>query len=177
MIQFKRRAEGRGSDQLLAENLPLNKPHNLQIAHNTHITLNVLLWHEAAVKLPTSPYNLSGNSTQNKAFTHFSIDRYSLSTHYGSGISNSMLSKKKKKKNRLCPHRVTPLKEDMVHYKKTHRQLQKLQMIQVLLHRRIEAVRVYNGGPAWARRSERGIKDRSKGLTRWRVQLKIENSV
>ena len=85
--------------------------------------------------------------------------------------------KKKKKKNRLCPHRVTPLKEDMVHYKKTHRQLQKLQMIQVLLHRRIEAVRVYNGGPAWARRSERGIKDRSKGLTRWRVQLKIENSV
>ena len=72
---------------------------------------------------------------------------------------------------------MTPLKEDMVHYKKTHRQLQKLQMIQVLLHRRIEAVRVYNGGPAWARRSERGIKDRSKGLTRWRVQLKIENSV
>ena len=24
---------------------------------------------------------------------------------------------------------------------------------------------------AWSRRSERGIKDKSKGLTRWRVQL------
>ena len=90
-------------------------------------------------------------------------------THYGSGISNSMLSKKKK--IRLCPPGVTPLKEDMVHYKKPHRQLQNLQLIQVLLHRGIEAVRVYNDGLAWARRSERGIKDRSKGLTRWRVQL------
>lgn len=76
-----------------------------------------------------------------------------------------------KKKIRLCPPGVTPLKEDMVHYKKPHRQLQNLQLIQVLLHRGIEAVRVYNDGLAWARRSERGIKDRSKGLTRWRVQL------
>ena len=67
-----------------------------EIAHNTQITLNVLLWHEAAVKLPTSPYNLFGDSTQNKAFTHFSSDQYSLSTHYGSGISNSVLSKEKK---------------------------------------------------------------------------------
>ena len=35
----------------------------------------------------------------------------------------------------------------------------------------IGAVRVHSGGLAWSRRSERGIEDRSKGLTRLRVQL------
>lgn len=42
MVQFKGRTEGRRRNQLLAVNLSMHGPHNLQVICSSHITLNTL---------------------------------------------------------------------------------------------------------------------------------------